>query len=322
MLDALGDALQKLSTADAAATKSAVTGPVPPVCEPPARTELSPPVSMTASATPDEAPVTAPPAMPASVAVAEVPEPVPVIAPAIASAVVTEPAPAAAAPTPAPVTVPAVAPLIAAPVMAAPVIAQSKAVEAFNALISSPPATSETLDNPPVLQTALSNDTAPFAEKSSEITRPSGSSSQVTRVQLLIAGVKEHRHMVAALVIAVCGMALWKDTHSNTSPLVTSAEDSSINMDSLLDDFEAVERPSLPDPAEPMNADADSDAPLLIPSSLTSSPSEGREGASAPVTAAYPDQDAPTFPSNQASESQPVQKSRPLRFTGRIQPAR
>jgi len=317
MLDALGDALQKLSTADAAATKSAVTGPVPPVCEPPARAELSPPVSMTASATPAEAPVTAPPAGPASVAVAEVPEPVPVIAPAIASAVVTEPAPVAAAPTPAPVTVPAVAPL-----MAAPVIAQSKAVEAFNALISTPPATSETLDNPPALQTALSNDTARFAEKSSEITRPSGSSSQVTRVQLLIAGVKEHRHMVAALVIAVCGMALWKDTHSNTSPLVTSAEDSSINMDSLLDDFEAVERPSLPDPAEPMNADADSDAPLLIPSSLTSSPSEEREGASAPVTAAYPDQDAPTFPSNQASESQPVQKSRPLRFTGRIQPAR
>lgn len=311
MLDALGDALQKLSTADAAATKSAATGPASPDCEASAKAEVPSPVSATlASPSPVEERVAAAPVVPVMVAVADVPPQVPVRTPAIAQEVAAETVPVAVT-NPAPATV-----------TASPVVTQPSAVDVFNASISTPTAPLETSDNPPALQAALSNDAAPVAEKSSEITRPSGSSSQVTRVQLLIAGVREHRHMVAALVIAVCGMALWKDTHSNTSPLVTSAEDSSINMDSLLDDFEAVERPSLPDPAEPMNADADSDAPLMIPSSLTSSPSEGREGALAPVTAAYPDQDAPTFRSNQASESQPVQKSRPLRFTGRIQPAR
>lgn len=311
MLDALGDALQKLSTADAAATKSAATGPASPASEALAKVELPSPASATlASSSPVEERVATAPVVPVMAAVADVPPPVPVRTPVVARGVAAETVPVA-------VTNPT-----SATVTAAPVVTQPSAVDVFNASISTPTAPLETSDNTPALQAALSNDAAPAAEKSSEITRPAGSSSQVTRVQLLIAGVREHRHMVAALVIAVCGMALWKDTHSNTAPSVTSADDSSINMDSLLDDFEAVERPSLPDPAEPMNADADSDAPLLIPSSLTSSPSQQREEASAPVTATYPDQEAPTFPSAQPAETQPVQKSRPLRFTGRIQPAR
>jgi len=309
MLDALGDALQKLSTADPAVAKSVVAGHSGTACGLPASAE----------------PCAAPNAVP------EVPPPATVV-PVSASAVTATVLSTLATPSAAPLVIPqAVVPVVSAlPTAACSTSAEPSCERSAPAIQFAPAAvaveTSIATETPNVpVAAAETTNAAPVA--SAPETRTIGSSpSQVTRLQLLTAAIREHRHMVAALVIGVCGMTLWKDTHSTPKDVLASGDDPAASVDAFLDDFEAADRASLGDPAEPASADPVSDAPLLIPSTLTTTDPEGTEGsgrASAnSVSASYPDQDP--FPANTSGsvESQPTPKVRPLRFTGRIQPAR
>ncbi|MFO0979524.1 MAG: hypothetical protein U0996_24175 [Planctomycetaceae bacterium] len=300
MLDALGDALQKLSTVDPAVAKSVVAGPDGTAC------------GSSAPAEPCSAQKTT---QTASIAVA-----VSAPAPVAASLALQTPVVAAEAVTPASV----VATAVTATGCCSPEASSSMPAESCECPAPAVPsvlnsAAGETSGNP--------SSTAPQASPPTLETRTAGSStSRVTRLQLLAAAIREHRHMVAALVIGVCGMTLWRDTHSPVRDSLAAGDDPVTSVDAFLDDFEAADRASLPEPAEPAAADPDSDAPLLIPSTLTSANPEGTDGTGRPSTssvpASYPDQDPFPATTSGAADSQAAPKSRPLRFTGRIQPAR
>lgn len=284
MLDALGDALQKLSTADPAVAKSVVAGSGGTACGSPASAEQC--------AAPKAAP--------------EVPTPA-TVAPQVVAPVVSAALPTECSSLPESSCEPP-----------APDIRLKPA-----AVAAEIPLPEETPSVP--VAAAETTSTAPMVS-APETGAIGNSSSQVTRLQLLTAAIREHRHMVAALVIGVCGMTLWKDTHSTPKDALASGDDPAASVDAFLDDFEAADRASLGDPAEPASVDPNSDAPLLIPSTLTTTDPEGAEGSgqaqASSVSASYPDQDP--FPANTSGsvESQPTPKVRPLRFTGRIQPAR
>lgn len=310
MLDALGDALQKLSTADPAVAKSVVAGHGGTACgssalaEQCAAPKAEPEVPTLATVdTAVSAPVIAAPAL----STVETPLPVPPVIPSTDVPVVSASLPVACSNSAEPCCE------SPAPAIQSTPVAVAAELPIARVMPSETAAAAETTSAAPVVS-------------ASEALTTGSASSQVTRLQLLTAAIREHRHMVAALVIGVCGMTLWKDTHSTPKDALASGDDPAASVDAFLDDFEAADRTSLPDPAEPAAADPDSDAPLLIPSSLTSTNPEGTAGSGRPsassVSASYPDQDP--FPANTSgtAESQPAPKVRPLRFTGRIQPAR
>ncbi len=300
MLDALGDALQKLSTVDPTVAKSVVAGLGGTACgssaskEPCSVQEATPVVSIAAA---DSAP-----------------------APTAVSSALQTPVVAAEAVAPASSTVSSA---VTATGCCSPEASSSMPAESGEC----PPAVPSVLNSAAGETSGIPSSTAPQASTPILETRTAGSStSRVTRLQVLAAAIREHRHMVAALVIGVCGMTLWKDTHSPVRDSLAAGDDPAASVDAFLDDFEAADRATLPEPAEPTAADPNSDAPLLIPSTLTSANPTGADNTGRPsttsVSASYPDQDPFPATTSGAADSQPVSKSRPLRFTGRIQPAR
>ena len=142
----------------------------------------------------------------------------------------------------------------------------------------------------------------------------------------LVSFLLSHRRQTAALVVGLCMIWIW--FAGNASSNVTTAESldqESMDMDSLLSEFDAVPSEGLREPAEPIETSDYGDVSLTIPQDGPA-PAERTDAfsqfaAPSAAVAVYPDEQIRSSGTSPVSGSQQTPSAgKSVRFTGRIQP--
>lgn len=147
-----------------------------------------------------------------------------------------------------------------------------------------------------------------------------------------------HRRQAAGIVVAVCIAVFWVDGNSSSVNVHQGDSDSTqadaADVELMLDEFEAIEIPSMREPAEPSEVAAVDPFPLTIPQveSDAAQTQFSSRGSEHPLlneriddirnqSAVLAESNGTLeFPAQPSSDNSPPAIPRSVRFTGRIQP--